>query len=441
MNTEDLLLFGFANGLLLALFAAAAVDFSLAWRRSGGQVPALRFLWREEHLLFGSWGESRRLRWGQYAFCLGLVLYEFTVVFCNSMAREHWPWLQAQLAPVLDTVMYLAFFGKILLGTRYNWRSLGLAGALYFIARWVYFNGQNIWFLGLAVVLLAAKDVPLRRAMKAFLGCGVPTLALVEILHFAGLIAPGTTSERDGSFRLMFGYGHPNTFGGIVFGLVLAWVLLRRAKLCWGEIAAVAAVGIFLQVGPASRSAALCTLLLAVLLAGARLVKSRPVGRLGAFLVAALVPLEVGVSLILPLFVVKVGPWANDIGPAWLKRLDDLLTCRISLSWAAYRVFDIKIAGQMLTDWPVLDNIFVYLLFQFGPVMLALAAILLMAALYGHARCGRWQEVTCLIAMLLYGYMETQVLHITSNPAALLLCGAIFALPRARWDTPQTTEP
>lgn len=439
MNTEDLLLFGFANGLLLALFAAAVVDFGLAWRRSGGPVPALRFLWHEEHLLFGSWGESRRLRFGQYAFCLGLVLYEFTVVFCNSMAREQWPWLQAQLSPVLDTVMYLAFFAKALLGTRYNWRSLGVAGALYFIARWVYFNGQNIWFLGLAVVLLAAKDVPLRRAMKAFLGCGVPTLALVEILHFAGIVAPGATSERDGSFRLMFGYGHPNTFGGIVFGLVLAWVLLRRAKLCWLEIAAVAAVGVFLQVGPASRSAALCTLLLAVLLAGARLAKSRPAGKLGASLVAALVPLEVGVSLILPLFVVKIGPWANEIGPAWLKRLDDLLTCRISLSWAAYRMYDIKIAGQMLMDWPVLDNIFVYLLYQFGPVMLALVVILLMAVLYGHARCGRWQEVACLIAVLLYGYMETQVLHITSDPAALLLCGAIFALPRTRWDTPTRT--
>lgn len=439
MNTEDLLLFGFANGLLLALFAAAVVDFGLAWRRCGGPVPALRFLWHEEHLLFGSLGEARRLRFGQYAFCLGLVLYEFTVVFCNSMAREQWPWLQAQLSPVLDTVMYLAFFAKILLGTRYNWRSLGVAGALYFIARWVYFNGQNIWFLGLAVVLLAAKDVPLRRAMKAFLGCGVPTLALVEILHFAGIVAPGATSERDGSFRLMFGYGHPNTFGGIVFGLVLAWVLLRRAKLCWLEIAAVAAVGVFLQVGPASRSAALCTLLLAVLLAGARLAKSRQVGKLGASLVAALVSLEVGVSLILPLFVFKIGPWANEIGPAWLKRLDDLLTCRISLSWAAYRMYDIKIAGQMLMDWPVLDNIFVYLLYQFGPVMLALVVILLMAALYGHARCGRWQEVACLIAVLLYGYMETQVLHITSDPAALLLCGAIFALPRARWDTPTNT--
>ena len=111
-------MFGFANFLLLALFAAAAVDLIGAWRRCGRPVPALRALWREEHLLFGGWGAARRLQWGPRLFCLGLALYEFTVVFCNSMAREQWPWVQARLAPVLDVVMYLAFFGKILLGTR-----------------------------------------------------------------------------------------------------------------------------------------------------------------------------------------------------------------------------------------------------------------------------------------------------------------------------------
>ena len=33
-------------------------------------------------------------------------------------------------------------------------------------------------------------------------------------------------------------------------------------------------------------------------------------------------PVLAAVSYILPLFVVKIGPWANDIGPGWLKKLD-----------------------------------------------------------------------------------------------------------------------
>ena len=88
----------------------------------------------------------------------------------------------------------------------------------------------------------------------------------------------------------------------------------------------------------------------------------------------------------------------------------------------------------MLPEWPVLDNIFAYLLYQFGPVLLVLAAALWAAALYGYARRGGWQQVACLAAVLCYGYMETQILHITSDPAALLLCGAVFALPWGRWD-------
>ena len=222
-----------------------------------------------------------REKYGQRAFLLGVMVYEFVVVFNNSMARENWPWLQTRVSPVLDWVMYLCFGYKILLGTRYNGRSLVCAGVLYFVARWVYFNGQNIWWLGVCVALLAAKDVPLRRVMKAFLACGVPTLALVEVLHFAGIIAPHALSERNGSYRMMFGYGHPNTFGGVVFGLLLAWVLLRREKLRWAELGAIAAVGVFLMVAPKSRSSSLCVLLLVLLLALAKLRTRRARARPG----------------------------------------------------------------------------------------------------------------------------------------------------------------
>ena len=414
-------MFGFANALLLALLAAAGVDLVLALRRK-----AVGQLFTVPHYLFGDWGGEARVRWGQRAFLLALMLYEFTVVFCNSMARENWPFLQAQLSPVLDTVMYTLLCGKILLGTRYTWRELLCAGALYFVARWVYFNGQNIWFLGLVMVLLAAKDVPLRRSMQAFLACGVPTLAAVEALHFAGIIAPDALSERSGSYRLMFGYGHPNTFGGIVFGLVLAWVLLRSARLTWAEIAAVAGAGLFLYKGPASRSPALCAFLLAVLLAGGKLAGARKGHKATAGLCAAMVPVVAAVSFILPLFVIKIGPWADEIGPAWLAKLDSLLTCRISLAWAAYRMYDIKIAGQMLMDWPAIDNIFVYFLYQFGPVLVVLAGVLMAVTLYHLARRSQWQALACLLVVLFYGYMETQVIHITSDPALLLLVPAVF---------------
>ena len=113
--------------------------------------------WGEERLLFTTRYASVRQKYGAWAFLLGVMVYEFIVVFNNSMARENWPWLQTRVSPVLDWVMYLCFGFKILLGTKYNGRSMVCAGLLYFVARWVYFNGQNIWWLGLCVALLAAK--------------------------------------------------------------------------------------------------------------------------------------------------------------------------------------------------------------------------------------------------------------------------------------------
>lgn len=65
--------------------------------------------------------------------------------------------------------------------------------------------------------------------------------------------------------------------------------------------------------------------------------------------------------------------------------------------------------------------------------MVVLVCALMMTALYGYARRGQWQAVACLLVMLAYGYMESQVTHLTSDPALLLLCGAVFVLPRERW--------
>ena len=168
------------------MLAAACLDFAPVLRRR--LSPAA--WWAEERPLFCARGAAVRQRYGTAAFLLGVMVYEFIVVFNNSMARENWPWLQTRVSPVLDWVMYPTSGARFCSAQRYSGRSLLCAGALYFVARWVYFNGQNIWWLGLCVALLAAKDVPLRRCMKALLACGLPTLALVELFALCGRYCP-----------------------------------------------------------------------------------------------------------------------------------------------------------------------------------------------------------------------------------------------------------
>lgn len=243
-------MFGFANFLLLALFAAAVFDLIFALARGGGLRGALHGLWNTPHLLFGQQLAEWRLQLGRILFAAGLAAYEISVVFCNSMARQNWAWVQGVMSPVLEWLAFLCFGAKILFGTRYTWRELLAGGALYFIARWVYFNSQNIWWIGIVVAVLAAKDVPLRRPLQVYFASGCAAMAVVLALHFAGIVAPDLTSERMGALRGTYGYGHPNTFGGLVFGLVLAYALLRAQKVRWMDCLLVFAVGVFCWWGP-----------------------------------------------------------------------------------------------------------------------------------------------------------------------------------------------
>lgn len=433
-------MFGFANGLLLALFAAAIWDLGQAWFAQAGGPGRLRRalgeLWKEDHFLFGGWGAAWRTRAGAVCFAVGLAAYEISVAFCNSMARDAWPWVQGRLSPVLDWVAFLCFGAKILFGTRYTWRSLGVAGALYFIARWVYFNCHNIWWIGLVVAVLAAKDLPLKKSLITYLAVGTAAVVLVAGLNYAGMLppAPGLAAERNVyEIRGTYGYGHPNTFGGLVFGLILAYAMLRAKKPRWVDAVLVAAAGVFLYLGPACRTAALCSFGLAALLAWCRLRRGRPLLPGAPVLCVAVVPVLAAVSFLLPLPMVKNGPWWSDFGPEWLAKLDDILTGRLSLVWIAYRLLDVKIAGQVLPEWPALDNSFVFSLYQFGPVVAVLLAVLVGIALWGFARRGARVEVCCLVAMLVYAYMECQSFHLTTNPAALLLAGAVFAQAPGRW--------
>ena len=167
-------MFGFANFLLLALFAAAVFDLIFALARGGGLRGALHGLWNTPHLLFGQQLAEWRLQLGRILFAAGLAAYEISVVFCNSMARQNWAWVQGVMSPVLEWLAFLCFGAKILFGTRYTWRELLAGGALYFIARWVYFNSQNIWWIGIVVAVLAAKDVPLRARCRSILPAAVP---------------------------------------------------------------------------------------------------------------------------------------------------------------------------------------------------------------------------------------------------------------------------
>ena len=202
-------------------------------------------------------------------------------------------------------------------------------------------------------------------------------------------------------------------------------------KVRWVDCLLVFAVGVFLLVGPASRSAALCTLALAVGLVFCRLRAGHSVPRWWPGTCAGMVGLTAAVSYLLPLLVIKVGPWNNDIGPAWLAKLDSLLTCRISLTWMAYRLLDVKIAGRCSTgpQWITALLLHCFSLVRWSPRCWVFCLPPPCGVTPNRAAGLRF--AACLPCCLrLYG---SSAFHLTTNPTALLLCGAVFAQTSARW--------
>ncbi len=91
------------------------------------------------------------------------MVYEFLVVFQQQHGAGELALAANEGLPGAGLVIYLCFGAKILLGTKYNGRSILCAGMLYFCGAVGLFQRPEHLVLGLCVALLAAKDVPLRR--------------------------------------------------------------------------------------------------------------------------------------------------------------------------------------------------------------------------------------------------------------------------------------
>ena len=76
-------MFGFANGLLLLLLAAAVIDFAPVVRRR--LSPAS--WWNDERLLFTPRSGDLRQKYGAWAFLLGVMVYELSLIHISEPTR------------------------------------------------------------------------------------------------------------------------------------------------------------------------------------------------------------------------------------------------------------------------------------------------------------------------------------------------------------------
>ncbi len=416
----DTLLAGWALGLCWLAGLAAVKGGTL-------REKAVRF-WRGEEFLFGGWGGEARAEAGSWLFLIAVVALQLDTFFFNSLLRESAADVCSVFAAINDVVYCWALVLKMVLFTRYSGRQLGAGFCFFFVLRWVYLNNHVYWMILGVLFLLAAKDVRLRRTLKAALAASAVSFAAVALGSIAGWVPTLRTEDFQGSGRMRdsFGYGWYNTTGAVLLALCLMYLCWRQVKnLRWYDFGVLCAVLAFCHLGPNSRAATVCIALLLVLAVVLRFWPgiARPAAVRG--LAAAVPLLAFGVSML--------GSWFYDPENPVIHAIDILLGGRMRLGNEVLTQTHLAIAGQGLwNEGFIVDNYYVYLWVYGGPVasLLIWGAVALL--LWRLLKKGAVTESACLLAMLAHAMMEGHFIWPCINVTLWLLPVAVYLLPQAR---------
>ena len=371
-------------------------------------------------------GQDRRRMLAQRVFCAALVLLLVLSEVFSSNIQATLPGLSrlARLALTGGAVLLLGT--KILLLTGYTrrWQPVLAALVLAYTAFAAWY-GDDVWFFLAALVGLAAKDIDLRGALRAYLIAAVAGLLFVQFLHFATPLMPYNFYCRNWDF----GYGHYNGFGARLIGVFFAWAWLRHDRMRWFDWAGLAALLAFTYKVPGSRGAAGAMAALLALFAVQRFLPRLFDNKIWYRLAIAL---PVGLAA----FSLYAGYVYN---PEWPYERMALLLLSIFLSgrfeiW--HNVFwgaDLSWLGGLPTDGDehhAIDNAFLAIPMNKGYLGAILVAAFFLLLLWRLAKHRHATEVLCLVALTLYVFMENKPFLLSADPF-LLLAPCVFFTGRS----------
>ena len=374
--------------------------------------------------MFGSWGCEARLQAGNWLFLAAVVVFQYQAVFSNSLVREVLPGIGGRQDMLLDGVVCCLLGTKILLCTRVSYKQYACAGAVFFVLRWVFLNAQYFWFGASLCMVLAAKDVPLHRVLKACFAVTAACLAAVNLLAVIGFI-PTLIIGEGSRPRNSFGYGWFNLLGAYVLGLALMYVCLRQKRFRWYDFAVLLALAAYMNYGPDSRAATLCLLLLVALVLALRLWPEL-FAKAWVRWVLACAPFAAFAACYWM-------QWAyNPASPLFLK-LDALFSGRLSLGHEAIDLVPVRLLGQFITQDIVVDNFYLQWWLMSGPIASLLLWLGFSVLIFRLLKNGHPTEVICCLVMLAHAVMEQHVMWSCVNVTLWLLAGVVYLVPDGRF--------
>ncbi|WP_022765792.1 hypothetical protein [Butyrivibrio sp. XPD2006] len=188
-----------------------------------------------------TWLAANRKRISEYLFYIAFTIEVLIMILEKSEIPFH---MESYVFRVTFLLTFLAVL--VMKHDRKEWAAIVLLWAVAALS--YYISGKND-ILRLVTLLVAARDIDLKKAMKyCFYVCLIGFL-LIALLASVGVLGDVSLTQDFGrsvgvETRYVFGFGHPNTLFSSFFALILMWIWIygRKAGVIPYCVAAIASV-------------------------------------------------------------------------------------------------------------------------------------------------------------------------------------------------------
>lgn len=322
------------------------------------------------------------------------------------------------------------FFALKVCTTKYTfreWCAIATAGA---VAAVCYLVSTRDEAVRMVVFVVAMKGVDHRRALKTVFWCTVAGMIVLAGLAFAGVLGEVVDTSvgygfKEGTFRLCLGVGNPNALAIMIWALMTLGIYLYYERLKVWHYGLLILLSIAVYCVTVTRTA-LFVMLATVLFAAAmqylpNLQRNSLVYWGGVLLIFA----ELGFSV----FAAYISDWYEFL-PAWVVRLDRILTGRITTIYA------FENGGGVLENWRLfgapdyveyIDMGYVRLFFWYGIIPGTCCILALLLLIYQLWKQKDFMGYVMTMSFALFTLIEAHAVSVyIARNYILLLMGAYW---------------
>lgn len=329
-----------------------------------------------------------------------------------------------------DVLLYSAVLVGLVgfIARKMNLRQFILNTILLGVGVLVFLSSKETIFMLMVLSALVCQSIGYDIILKCIFGVRAITFFIIELLVLVGTLPFEVFTVSKGIFGTeigySFGYMHPNVLGQEIFFLITLYLAIRAEKVKNIELAVLLLVDLITFIFTRSKTS--CGLLFLVIISTFLLKKNKFKARN-----IKLVKILISIIFILILFIGVGLPfiYSNASGRlqliAW--NLNGLLNGRLSHASTLFRSFNLTLFGEILDlnyiqstyGYSVIDNSWVYTLFNFGPVAFVCLVALYYFSIKRLIDKRKFVFILIIIAFLVMGLMENVLRSMYMNFAVI----------------------